>query len=178
MSRALPRVVNPSAGIGQLLPPVPMQKWQMWGVPRAPAGHLRFFSPKTERSSASGSSPDESHCRDPRSRGSSRPGDSSGSKPKRGATATTSLKKAWYPARGSGSADTVVGRSRPASWVLSSRRCGARKLAEAASPIWRVARSKSKSPAASGANRIRTPLTTVFGTRPFFAASLAKTSGG
>ena len=57
-----------------------------------------------------------------------------------------SFRKASYPARASGSTDTVAGLSRPASRVPSSRRCGARKLAEAASPICWVARSKSKSP--------------------------------
>src|ERR1700730_750945 len=61
-----------------------------------------------------------------------------------------SFKKASYPARASGATDTVAGLSRPASRVLSSRRCGARKLAEAASPICWVARSNSKSPAAPG----------------------------
>jgi hypothetical protein len=51
-----------------------------------------------------GKSVGESHCRNPRRRGSSRPGDSLSSKPKRCATATMSSRKAWYPARGSGSA--------------------------------------------------------------------------
>jgi hypothetical protein len=82
------------------------------------------------------------------------------------------------PSRGSGRVASLVGLSRPALMSLSSQRCGAKKAADAASPTCWLARSSSKSPAAFGAERMRTPWTIWFVTCPLRAASHAKASSG
>jgi hypothetical protein len=81
------------------------------------------------------------------------------------------------PAAGVGSVGVVDRASCSIAAARASRRWGARNTAEPVSPTCRLVRSNSKSPAASGADRIWTPNTTSLVTSPFRRRSHRRRAG-